>query len=79
MPTKSGRGRYPLAALRLALEAPVLSVTALGAALSRALLFLRRAVAAGARAARAIVAHLRSPSRGGHRRAPSVAGVDRRG
>jgi hypothetical protein len=40
MPTKRGRGRYFLAAFLLALEAPVLLVLALGAALTRALLAL---------------------------------------
>jgi hypothetical protein len=43
MPAKRGRGRYVLAAALLLLEAPILSVLAVGAALSGALLAVRRA------------------------------------
>ena len=72
MPTEHGRGRYLMAALRLALEAPVLSVIALGVALSGALLAVQRAALAGARSARAVVAKLRSPRRR-RERAPGLA------
>lgn len=43
MPVKRGRGRYFLAAILLALEAPILSVLAIGAGVSRAWLAARRA------------------------------------
>ena len=43
MPAKRGRGRYVLAAALLTLEAPILSVLAVGAPLSGALLAVRRA------------------------------------
>ena len=56
MPAKRGRGRYFLAACLLALEAPVLLVLALGAALTRALLALSSATDRIARSFGALVA-----------------------
>jgi hypothetical protein len=56
MPAKRGRGRYFLAAFLLALEAPVLLVLALGAALARALLALSSATDRVARSFGALVA-----------------------
>lgn len=79
MPTEHGRGRYLMAALLLALEAPVLSVIALGAALSGALLAVQRAALAGARSARAVVAKLRSPRQRRRERARGLAPEDHRG
>jgi hypothetical protein len=43
MTARRGRGRYVLAAALLILEAPILSVLAVGAALSGALLAVERA------------------------------------
>jgi hypothetical protein len=56
MPAKRGRGRYFLAAFLLALEAPVLLVLAVGAALTRALLALSSATDRVARSFRALIA-----------------------
>ena len=79
MPTKHGPGLYLMAALLLALEAPVLSVIALGAALSGALLAVQRATLAGARSARAVVAKLRSPRQRRRERVPGLGPFDHRG
>lgn len=56
MPAKRGPGRYFLAVFLLALEAPVLLVLAVGAALTRALLALRSATERVARSFGALVA-----------------------
>jgi hypothetical protein len=56
MRAKRGRGRYFLAAFLLALEAPVLLVLAVGAALTRALLALSSATDRVARSFEALVA-----------------------
>ena len=56
MPAKRGRGRYFLAAFLSALEAPVLLVLAVGAALTRALLALSSATDRVARSFGALVA-----------------------
>jgi hypothetical protein len=50
MPAKRGRGRHFVAAFPLALEAPILSVLAIGAAFTRALLADSRAAQFIARA-----------------------------
>ena len=56
MTAKRGRGRYVLAAALLTLEAPILSVLAVGAALSGALLAVRRAAQNVARSVPALAA-----------------------
>lgn len=56
MPAKRGRGRYFLAAFLLALEAAVLLVLAIGAALTRPLLALSGATDRVARSLGALVA-----------------------
>jgi len=63
MPAERGRGRYFLAAFLLALEAPVLLVLAVGAALTRALLALSSATDRVARLFRALVGREVSPRR----------------
>jgi hypothetical protein len=74
MPAKRGRGRYFLAAFLLALEAPILLVLAVGAALTRALLTVGNATDHAARSLGALVAR---HDRSAHRRwsGPARAGT----